>query len=384
MRRAGVLLAAALVSAQSAAPAPPGARADLVRFADIPGWAADDHAAALAVFQNHCRPLLDSETPLRAGLPTPPALLDVCRAALGLPQGLDGAGARAFFERHFAPHRIVPDSGAGFLTGYFEPETEGSPVRTDVFTAPVFGRPPELVTLAQGEAVPGLDPALAAAKKIGDRLEPFADRAGIYAGALKGRGLERLWLRDEAEVFIIQVQGSARVRLPDGSVTRLTYAGRNGYPYTSIGRILIEEGRIAREAMSLDRLMGWLRANPDDAMRVMTANRSYVFFERRENADPALGPVGGAGVPLMQGRSLAVDRAIWPYGLPVWIEASLDTLPPGEGRLARLTIAQDTGSAIVGPARADYFWGTGEDAGRRAGLTRHALGFIVLWPKAGP
>lgn len=387
MIRAGALLAAALVSASapaSEAPLLAGATAEPVGFAELPGWAEDDHAAAFTVFRNHCAALVRDDAPLRAGLPPPAALLETCRAALALPEKPDRGAARAFFEAHFAPHRIRPQAGAGFLTGYFEPETEGALTRSDRFSAPILGRPPELVTLAQGETAPGLDPALAAARRIGDRLEPFADRAAIYAGALAGRGLERLWLRDEAEVFIIQVQGSARVRLPDGSITRLTYAGRNGYPYTSIGRILIETGKIRAEDMSLDRLMSWLRANPDAAKAVMERNRSYVFFEWRDNADPALGPVGGAGLPLTEGRSLAVDRNVWPYGLPVWIEAGIDTLPAAEGRLARLTIAQDTGSAIVGPARADYYWGSGPEAGRRAGVTRHALGFTVLWPKSVP
>jgi membrane-bound lytic murein transglycosylase A len=371
-----------MAASAAAAPAPVGASAEPLSFSVLEGWDHDDHAAAFAVFRGHCAALVAQRPELRAGTPPPEALLEVCRRALALPAEATRNRAKSFFEENFQPFRIRPDQGQGFLTGYFEPETTGSLVRTPEFSAPVYGRPDDLVNLARGENPPGLDPLLAAARRIGDKLAPYADRPAIYAGALAGKGLEQLFLRDEPEVFIIQVQGSARVKLAGGGQARLTYSGRTGHPYTSIGRILINEGRIRQEDMSLGRLMAWLRDNPGDARRVMESNRSYVFFRRIDDFDPALGPTGGAGLPLTAERSLAVDRMIWAYGLPVWISASLDTLDPETGRLNRLVVAQDTGSAIVGPARADYYWGTGEEAGRRAGLTRHALGFTVLWPKA--
>lgn len=374
-------MAQGLAAATLATPLPPGARAVPVAFDDLPGWARDDHAAAFATFLVSCRAMAEDAPALRPAVSALPALKTVCLSALDLPAPVAGAPARAFFEQNFIPYRIEPDTGRGFLTGYFEPVIEGSLTRTETFTAPVLARPDDLVTLQPGDGRGTLDPALAAARRTPTGLEPYPDRAAILGGALAGRGLEQLYLKDEAEVFITQVQGSARVRLAGGSEVRLTYAGRNGHPYTSIGRILIEEGRIPREEMSLERLMAWLRANPAEARRVMSANRSYVFFRREDRINPALGPTGGAGVPLVPGRSLAVDRTIWPYGLPVFIESSIDTLPPVESALNRLVIAQDTGSAIVGPARADYFWGSGEEAGRRAGLTRHALGFTVLWPR---
>jgi len=367
-----------------AAPAPAGARAVPTGFADLPGWAADDHAAAFRAFLETCRAVAAETPALRPALAAAPELRAICAEALSLPPGLDGASARRFFETRFVPYRIEPVEGRGFLTGYFEPEVEGALTRSEAFGAPVYARPADLVTLQPGEPRPeGLDPVLAAARRAGDgTLSPFPVRSDILAGALAGQGLEQLYLRDEPEVFIVQVQGSARVRLPDGRVVRLTYAGRNGHPYTSIGRLLISEGRIAAGDMSLEHLMGWLRANPGEARRVMEANRSYVFFERQDESDPTRGPIGGAGVPLTPGRSIAVDRTIWPYGLPVHLETSIDTLDPEIGRIARLMVAQDTGSAILGPARADYFWGSGAEAGRRAGLTRHALAFTVLWPDA--
>ena len=208
--------------------------------------------------------------------------------------------------------------------------------------------------------------------------------------------MEIVWVRDHAELFITQVQGSARLKLPEGRVSRLVYAGRNGYPYTSIGRKIVERGEMTLEEMTLAKLMAYLRADPARGRALMEENRSYVFFARDDALDPARGPIGGAGVPLTPQRSLAVDRALWPYGLPVYIDASPLTPPvkdPPAGNdlkgrdfgprqpLRRLMIAQDTGSAIVGPARADFFMGSGAEAGERAGLVRDPLRFIVLLPK---
>jgi len=365
-------------------PSVAGAAITPVAYDVLAGWMDDDHGAALAAFRISCRAMVDDHPALRPAAAAVPGLRRICDSALAGTTPTDPVAARRFFEAHFTPFRVTPDSGAGFLTGYYQPEVAASLTRTADFAAPVYGRPPDLVTLAPDDPRGALDPALAAARRTAGGLEPYPDRAAILAGALAGQGLERLYLRDEAEVFIVQVQGSASARLADGRRLRLTYAGRNGHPYTSIGRILIAEGHIPAAEMSLARLMGWLRANPAEARRVMSANRSYVFFEVTAETDPDAGPTGGAGVPLTPGRSLAVDRSVWSYGLPVFIESTVLTLPAPEGRLARLTIAQDTGSAIVGPARADYFWGSGDEAGVRAGLTRHPLGFTVLWPRAEP
>jgi membrane-bound lytic murein transglycosylase A len=193
-----------------------------------------------------------------------------------------------------------------------------------------------------------------------------------------------VFVRDAVEVFVIQVQGSARIRLADGSIVRVAYAGRNGLPYTSIGRILVERGHIPLAEMSLERLMAWLRANPEAGREVMRQNRSYVFFRRADELDPADGPIGGAGIPLTPGRSLAVDRTLWSYGLPFWLEGELPLAHGGSEPLRRLMIAQDTGTAIVGPTRGDFFFGSGPEAGTRAGLLRHATRFVVLLPKPAP
>lgn len=350
-------------------------------FTDLPGWLQDDASAAFRAFLETCKPLADGAPVQRLGVTAPDALVAVCRKALAEPN-LDRAAARAFFERHFQPFEVQPKAGNGFLTAYFEPEIMASRERTPEFSVPVLGRPDDLVTFAQGEPrPPGIDAAFAAARLSEGIHSIYPDRAAIWAGALAGKGLEIAWLRDEAELFITQVQGSARLTLTDGTRARLTYAGRNGHPYTSIGRILVEQGEIPLPEMSLERLMAWLRADPARGRALMEKNRSYVFFALEPMLDPARGPVGGAGVPLTTGRSLAVDRTIWPYGLPVWIEASPLTPEGPRAPLDRLMIAQDTGSAIVGPARGDFFMGSGAVAGQRAGLVRDAMRFVVLWPR---
>ncbi|WP_293867925.1 MltA domain-containing protein [uncultured Alsobacter sp.] len=359
-------------------PGPGGSTLEPVRFRDLPGWDADDHAAAFTVFRGGCETLLGTDPVLRPGLPPPAGLLKICREALAEPPV--GADSRSWFEARFKAWRVKPAEGSPFLTGYYEPEIAGSTTRSEAFPIPALGRPDDLVTLRPGEAPAGLDPTLQAARRTPEGLRPYPDRAAIEDGALDGKGLELLWLPDRVELFLAQVQGSARVVLPDGGVRRLVYAGRNGWPYTSIGRVIVAEGHMDLETMTLAKLKAWLRAHPDDARRIMRLNRSYIFFALGEGMDPAAGPIGAASVPLTPWRSIAVDRTLWSYGLPVWLDLDLPT-PGGSTRSFRaLTVAQDTGSAILGPARADLFCGWGEEAGVVAGQVRHRPGFVVLLP----
>lgn len=352
-------------------------------FADLRGWAEDDHASAFVAMLETCAPVLDGLSALRDALPPPPGLIEACQAARKLASAgtVTRAAAKAYFERHFTPLEIRPKGGPGFLTAYYEPEIQASLVKTAEFPVPVLARPPDLVTLKQGEVRPDLPEGYQAARQTANGLAVYPDRAAIWAGVLEGQGLEIAWLRDEAELFITQVQGSARLRLPDGRKTRLVYAGRNGHPYTSIGKKIVERGEMRLEDMTLAKLMGWLRADPARGRALMEENSSYVFFARDDTAPQDRGPIGGAGVPLTEGRSLAIDRTIWPYGLSVFIEVEPLT-PEGPRRaIRRLMIAQDTGSAIVGPARGDYFMGSGEEAGARAGLVRDAMRFVILKPQ---
>ncbi len=352
-----------------------------VAFSSLSGWNEEGHAAAFTVFKRFCA----HETPKDA------ALAAVCAAASAAPAELDERAARAFFETHFTPVEIVPAGTEGrypgFLTGYYEPEFEGSLTQTETFQAPLLARPNDLESLPPGESFPGLPEGLQfARRKTGEAggvaYEPYPDRAAIEDGALGDKAVPLVYLREPGEAFIVQVQGSTRIRLQDGKVVRVAYAGKNGHPYSSIGKIIVERGAMPLESMTLASLLGWLREHPTEARDVMRMNRSFVFFRLAEELAPEDGPVGAAGMPLTPGSSLAVDQKIWSYGLPVWLETELP-IPGMDAPLQRLTIALDTGSAIIGPARGDFFWGWGPGAGTWAGDTRHKVRFVVLKPVLG-
>jgi membrane-bound lytic murein transglycosylase A len=344
--------------------------------AEIAGFGEDDLGEALAAFQVLGHAWAAGNGPTRLGVEPSAAL----RALLSNAHGIDPTQARHFFTTRFRPWRIEPATGEGFLTGYYEPEVEGSLSPGEDFTAPLLARPDDLVTFAPGQAPPpGFDPALSAARRLpGGRFAPYPDRAAIEAGATVAQPL--VWLRDPVEVFLIHVQGSARVRLPNGDILRLGYAGRNGQPYTSIGRLLVEQGHIALADMSLARLKTWLRENQSAGRALMQRNQSYIFFKVETRLDARQGPIGAAGAPLTALRSIAVDRQLWPYGLPFFIDARLPWRTNEVEPFRRLMMAQDTGSAILGPARADIFFGSGEANGARAGDIRHPASFFVLLP----
>jgi membrane-bound lytic murein transglycosylase A len=249
---------------------------------------------------------------------------------------------------------------------------------TEEFRWPILGRPPDLVSFAPGGQPAGFPDGISSAKRLGDgSLIPYDDRTAIE----RERRDPIVWLHDAVEAFLVHVQGAAQVEFADGRRARLAYDGRNGLPYTSIGQILIETGEIAESAMSLATLKAWLRSDRERGLALMRRNRSFVFFKLVEGFDPGLGPVAGAGVALTALRSIAVDRAIWAYGLPFWLDADLPWADETSRPFRRLTIAQDTGSAIVGAARADLFFGSGDAAGARAGAIRHRAEFVVLLPQ---
>jgi membrane-bound lytic murein transglycosylase A len=353
-----------------------------LRFAEIHGFAADDHLEAFRVFARHARAILEGHPSLRPARRPSAALKAVFRLALTVPAETQGV-ARDFFEDHFRPFSVTPSDGDGFVTGYYEPIVAGSLQRSAQFTAPLLARPEDLVTLPQGTGLPG-KPELSAARRLKNgALVPYPDRAEIEAAANDFEPL--VWLEDPVEVFLIQVQGSACVILPDGQQIRLVYAGRNGWPYTSIGRILIESGEIAPSAMRLAALKSWIRAHGQNAgeagAALMQANRSYVFFAIDRRLGDGDGPIGGAGVSLTPLRSIAVDRSIWSYGLPFWLNGDLPWERDEVTPFKRLMIAEDTGAAIVGPARADIFFGSGGRAGALAGGIRHKCDFVVLLPR---
>ena len=364
-------------------------------FSDLPGFAEDDHLASFEVFLRSCTAIQKDRPPLRLGLKPSGRMKEICSSAINQVIS-DKAAARRFFEGNFQPFLIRQSSGAlndgkgepptGFLTGYYEPIVEGSLVETPEFKAPLLARPKDLISLQPGQRKPGLDPILSAAKLLADgSYAPYPDRGAIEQGALGDLTKPIIWLRDRVEVFLIQVQGSARARLPDGRLLRVAYAGRNGQPYTSIGRILVEQGEIALEEMGLARLKSWIRAHGQSdgeaGAALMLRNKSYIFFAIEEGLAPDQGPIGGAGIPLSPFRSIAVDRTIWSYGLPFWISADLPWQGASPSPFRHLLVAQDTGSAIIGPARVDIFFGSGETAGERAGSIRHHGDVVVFLPR---
>jgi membrane-bound lytic murein transglycosylase A len=347
-----------------------------VAFSELPGWADDDHHAALKAFQASCpRTIAGKGSAAKSGDTSFPPLQAACKAALALPPKVTAAQARAFFERHFQPHRVVHDAMEGLFTGYYEPILEGSRTKDARFQTPLLKRPPDLVTVIP-ETRGAAAGSLTHARQTAAGLVPFATRAEIEAGALAGQGLELLYLADPVDKFFLQVQGSGRVRLQDGTFVRVQYDGKNGHPYTSIGRYLIDQGLLAADKVSLGAISRWLKADVERARMVMNQNASYVFF--REMPATAEGPLGAIEVPLIGGRSLAIDPGLHRLGSPIYV--SVPTLkPPGEPRgFNRLMVAHDVGSAIRGPERGDIYFGSGKDAERAASGVRHPGNLFVL------
>jgi membrane-bound lytic murein transglycosylase A len=260
---------------------------------------------------------------------------------------------------------------------------DGSRTQTDVYTVPVYRRPSNLFVRGFKQDAPSLPNKGDVFRKIGRRkLVPYYDRAAIEDGAIAGRGLEICWLKSQTDLLFAQIQGSARVRLEDGSTIRINYDAHNGYPYTAVGRILIDRGIIPKEQMSMQKIREWMDQNPDGANELRRQNRSYVFFRQVELSDRDEA-VGAQGVPLTPGRSIAVDKALHVYGTPFFIEGQLPIeSAQSKTPFRRLMVAQDTGSAITGPARADIYLGAGAEAGKVSGRFRHNMRFVILVPKS--
>jgi membrane-bound lytic murein transglycosylase A len=338
---------------------------------------------ALDAFRRSARRLVDLAPEQRIAVPPLPGLSEAACAALD-----DTADPDRFFRRWFRPFAIP---GPGFVTAYYEPEIEARRIPSPDFATPVLSRPRNLVTLDSPIVCAATGENLSAAWRGSDgSLFPFPARAEIETAAHDCPALAGArplaYLRDPVELFLLQVQGSGRLIFPDGETAALTYDGRNGWPYSSVGRLLIARGIVSEAEMSLDRLKAALRemnVAPDaPGRRLMQENRSYVFFRIDESQERQLGPIGGSGCVLTPMRSIAVDRNIWCYGLPFFISTCVPWRETQATRLERLMIAQDTGSAIIGPARADLFFGAGSEAGRLAGSVRHAASFVALLPEA--
>ncbi|HEV7253929.1 MAG TPA: murein transglycosylase A [Mesorhizobium sp.] len=361
------------------AEAPPGFT--LRRFSDLPGWRDDDFQPAFEAFRRSAFRVL--EKPYRSGSlgiafeSFQPAF------AAARAQGVRSAGeARAFFEGFFRPAWAAPDGGQakGFVTGFYEPEAEASPERTPDFPVPLYRPPPELVEIDGESRPPGLDPAFRFARRTPHGFEELWDRRAIETGVLAGRGLELAWLKSKVDAFFIHVQGAARLLMPGGRTVRVTYAAKSGHPFTGIGKVLADMGEIPLAAVTMQSIRAWLAQNPEGVDELLWRNRSFIFFREAPVDEPALGPVAAAKVPLTAGRSVAVDRLLHTFGTPFFIHAPELTAFDGKP-FRRLMIAQDTGSAILGPARGDLFAGSGLAAGEIAGVVRHRADFFALLPK---
>jgi len=415
-----------------------------VSFDDLPGWAEDDMSSAFAAFRRSAFHVLTRPYKTGSLGVEFSAFDEVLRAARAV-EALDGDGARGFFERYFVPALVVPTDematsrqelhrppsvlsdispsrgeiscvddwrkpcgrlispleGAmsdrteggrsrnaspslaqqkGFVTGYYEPIVRASPIRTDAFTVPIHSRPADLIDIDDINRPPGMDAYLAFARTTPSGPVEYHDRPAIDAGILRGRGLELAWVEDKVDLFFAQVQGSARLEMTDGTTRRIGYAAKSGQRFTGIGRVLAEMGEIPLEKVTMQSIRAWLKANPARVDEILHHNRSYVFFKVSDVDDPALGPVAAAKVPLTPGRSMAVDRLQHTFGTPFYVDAP-SLLAFEQRPFRRLMIAQDTGSAIIGPARGDLFAGSGDAAGEIAGVVKAAADFYALLPR---
>ena len=390
LHRSGLYAGALLIcfglvaSAQASEHAPvvkfPNTQLEPLAWSAIDGWADDDHVAAFATFLNSCKAIVRRTKVARERRPVLDALYEVCRRAVDL-KPRDAKAAWEFFENNFRPVRISPlGETEGFLTGYYEPIVDGARQPSDAFASPLYRKPVNLLKGGRMLKAATFTGKKGKARRVGRKLVPFHDRAAIEDGVLNGRKLEICYLKDPVDAFFAHIQGSVRVKLDDGKILRLNYEAQNGHPYTPVGRFLIERKQVSKDEMSMDRIRQWINANPDQGKELMRLNKSYVFFRETSLAEHEEA-IGAQGVSLTPGRSIAVDRNLHTYGTPFFISAELpiDSEQPTT-KFRRLMVAQDTGGAILGPARADIYFGAGDQPGLISGRLRHPGRFVMLFP----
>ncbi|GAC87207.1 membrane-bound lytic murein transglycosylase [Gluconobacter thailandicus F149-1 = NBRC 100600] len=341
-------------------------------FDALTGWEREDFSSLLPVLRQNCHRLtqLPPETPLGGAetLPYGREAGDWSAACAVIETATD---TRTYLQTWFQPY--VVDARA-FYSGYFEPQIEASLTRGGPYQTPVYGRPQDLVRTkaTNGQMVTG--------RWENGQFKPYYDRAQIDAGVLNGQGLEIAWLKSPVDLFFLQIQGSGRLILPDGSQIRVGYDGKNGLPYVPLGRVLVQENELASSSVSMDSIKGWLETHPDRMMAMMERNPNYVFF-RRDDGSLAQGATGAFGVPLTAGRSVAIDRSVVPFATPLWVETKL---PDAKGQPApwqHLVFAQDIGTDIKGAGRADLFTGWGAFAQYVAGNLHEGGRMVILLPR---
>lgn len=351
-----------------------------ISFDELKGWKDDDPSSLFEVMDACCKHI--AVKPYRTGsLGLTAADLSVLLDKARTTDISDAASARRFFEENCQPFLIRKSDGKpGFVTAFYEPEIAVSAVPDEVYRFPFYRRPEDLIDLDDSNRPADIDPYYAFGRLTDGNISAYSDRQMIDEGFLDGRGLEIAWAKSKVDVFFVHVQGAARLRYPDGRTGRITYAAKAGHPFSAVGKLLIERGEIDRRRISMQSIRAWLNAHPEQVDEVLWHNRSYIFFREAEVEGIEAGPIAAAKVPLLAGRSLAVDRLIHTFGFPFFIRSeSLTHLDDGKP-FARLMLALDTGSAIVGPARGDIFTGSGDEAGEQAGTVRNDADFVILIP----
>jgi membrane-bound lytic murein transglycosylase A len=342
-------------------------RLQAVSWLDLPLWKREPVRPALEAFARGCAVLEKQD-----------AWKGVCAGAQSVLAEGGEREAAAFFELNFEPYQVInaDESTAGMVTGYYEPLLNGSRIRTSRYRYPLYAPPPDLVTIDLSSVFPELKHKRLRGRIEGNRVVPYLARGDIDQDAPPLRGHEIVWVDDAVDAFFLHIQGSGQVQLENGERMRLGYADQNGHPFRSLGGLLIRRGELPPERASMQGIKDWARRNPKRVQEFMNANPSYVFF--RELPRDLPGPIGSLGVPLTAERSIAVDPRVIPLGVPVYLAT---TWPNTADPLQRLMVAQDTGGAIAGGVRADFFWGFGDPAGQQAGKMRQGGRMWVLLPK---
>ncbi|MEY2776147.1 MAG: putative Membrane-bound lytic murein transglycosylase MltA family [Pseudomonadota bacterium] len=346
-----------------------------IEFDRLPGWRFDAVEEALPAWLRSCRVLAKRGSPFT----------ELCAQAESLgSEPLEGEAqrerVRAYFESQFQPYLVVDprvsQAETGTLTGYYEPLVRGSRTPSGPYQHPLYRTPDDLISVQLDSIYPELKGLRLRGRLQGKQVSPYPTRGEIERQELL-KGQEIIWLDDPIDAFFMQVQGSGRVQLPDGSSVRLGYANQNGHPYRSIGKWLVDQGALTLAQASMQGIKAWLAQNPGRKDELLHQNPSLVFFrELPDSGDPSEGPIGSLGVPLTAGRSIAVDPRFIPLGLPVVLNTRF-----ADGPSQRLVMAQDTGSAIQGPHRADFFFGSGDAAGELAGRMKGQGQLIALLPR---
>lgn len=355
-------------------PSPPPAKptgpitSEALSWDQLPGWTQDQAQEAWPALLSNCIAMAKKEAFWES----------VCQAAQANPSH-DAASARLFFEQYFTPYQLFGENlkAEGLLTGYYEPLLQGSYTPSERFQYPIYSPPKDMLTIELAELYPELKDKRVRGRLVeGNRIVPYYDRATIDGPNKPLTGQEIVWVDNKEDLFFLHIQGSGRVQLPDGKVVGVAYANQNGLPYVAIGKRLQEWGQLKPGTINMFSIKQWIRDNPTEADKLLNENPSYVFFSLRENIEQ--GPVGSLGVPLTAGRSLAVDRKVIDLGSLMWIDT---TYPDTNQPLQRLMFAQDTGGAIKGDLRGDFFFGTGQQAETWAGHMKQKTRFYILKPK---